>query len=151
MTSPIPLAQLCHRFLTLLASAKTTRSLSARQEAHSHVDFWAFGLEAFVGFAIGPLMSPAFSRHLTSNSAPFMSFGFLTYLTVDSEWALTLISPRQVTNALVLAKRKSLLQAIGVDLQVRWRGKNCNLRFLSGRSSLPCALAGATGIQYTRV
>jgi hypothetical protein len=82
----IPSDQLRHSFRTILASAKTTRSLSATQEAHSHVDFQAIGLEAFVIFAIGPSMSPAFSRQLTPDSAPFMSFGFHTYLTVDSEW-----------------------------------------------------------------
>jgi hypothetical protein len=95
-------------------------------------------------------MSPAFSRHLTADSALFMSFGFLTYLTVDSKWVLTPSSPRSSDKCPVLAKRQSLLQAIGVDLQVRWRGENSNLRFLSGLSSLPWVLVGATGIQYTQ-
>jgi len=105
----IPLDQLRHRFRTILASAKTTRSLSATQEARSHVNFLAVGLEAFVEFANDELRSPAFSRHSTADSAPFMSFGFHTYLTVDSEWVLTPSSPGQVTNALVLVRRKSLL------------------------------------------
>ena len=143
----IPSDQLRHRSRTILSTEKTTRSLSATQEARSHVDFQAIGLEAFVEFANGPLMSPAFSRHSTADSAPFMAFGFHTYLTVDSKWGMMPSSPGQVTNALVLVRRKSLLQAIGVDLQVRWPGENSNLRFLSGLISLPWALVGATGNQ----
>ena len=81
----VPSDQLRHRFRTILASAKTTRSLNATQEAHSHVDVQASGLEAFVIFAIGLFMSLAFSRQLTPDSVPFMYFGFHTYLTVDSE------------------------------------------------------------------
>jgi hypothetical protein len=82
----IPSHQLRHRFRTVLASAKTTRSLNATQEAHSHVDFQAVGLKAFVIFAVGPFMSPAFSRQLTPHCVPFMHFGFHTYLPMDSEW-----------------------------------------------------------------
>ena len=81
----VPLDQARHRFRTIFASAETTRALSAIQEAHSHVEFQASGLEDFVIFAIGLFMSPAFSRQLTPDSAPFMSFGFDTYLTMDSE------------------------------------------------------------------
>jgi hypothetical protein len=82
----IPSDHLRHRFRTIFASAKTTRSLSAIQEAHSHVDFQASGLEAFVILAIGLFMSPAFSRQLTPGSAPSSPFRFHTYVTEDSEW-----------------------------------------------------------------
>jgi hypothetical protein len=69
-------------------------------------------------------MSPAFSRHLTADSAQFMSFGFHTCLTVDSEWLLTLGSLGPVTDALPLMRQKSLLQAFDVALKTRWRGEN---------------------------
>jgi hypothetical protein len=46
----IPSDQLRHRFRTVLSSAIITCSLSATQEARSHVAFQAFGLEAFMKF-----------------------------------------------------------------------------------------------------
>jgi hypothetical protein len=82
----VPSDQLRHRFRTILASPKTTRSLRATQEAHSHVDFQAVGLEALVISDVGPFMSPAFSRQVTPDSVPFMYIGFHAYLTVGSEW-----------------------------------------------------------------
>src|ERR1700674_3386430 len=82
----VPSDQVRHRFRTIFASAKTTRTLRTTQEAQSHVDFQASGLEAFVIFAIGLFMSPAFSRLLTTDSAPSVSFRFHMYGTVDSEW-----------------------------------------------------------------
>ena len=123
----IPSDQLRHRFRTILASAKTTRSLSATQEAHSHVDFQAIGLEAFVIFAIGPFRSPAFPSQWTPDPAPYRSSGFHTYLTANSEWT---------TDAQLPCPR-------------RRRGKP-NRWFLSGLSSLPWALVGAVGRQYAR-
>jgi hypothetical protein len=119
----LPSDQVCHMFRNIFASTKTTRSLRALQEAHSQVDFEAVDLEAFVVFGTGPFMSPAFSRYMTSNSALFMSFGFHMCVTVDSEWIQTPSFPGHVTNALALSKQKSLSQALGVDLQVRWRGE----------------------------
>jgi hypothetical protein len=55
-----------------------------------------------------------------------------------------LSSPGHVTNALARLKQKSLLQAIGVDLPVLWRGENFNRRLLSGLSSLPLVIVGGT-------
>jgi hypothetical protein len=78
--------QVRHRFRPIFASTKTTHSLTATQEAQSHVDFQAIGLEAFVKFAIAASGSPALPRQLTPESAPFTSFGFHTYLTADSGW-----------------------------------------------------------------
>ena len=64
---------------------------------------------------------------------------------------LELSSLGHVTNALALSKQKSLLQAIGVDLQARWKGGDFNRRFLGGLNPLPWVVVGAAGTRRKQI
>src|SRR5437879_6309640 len=75
-----------HTFCAIFASAKTTHSLSATQEAQSHVDSQAIRLEAFGTIAIGPIRSLAFPRQWTPVPPPYRLSVFHMYWTADSEW-----------------------------------------------------------------
>jgi len=152
MTLLILSYQVRYRFRATFASAKTTRPLSEIQEAQSQVDFQVSGLEAFVIFAIGPFMSATFYRQLTPDSAPYMSFGFHTYVTVDSEWTADAKLPRSCDKCPVRCRSQSLCcEALNVGLQARRRGGKPNRRFLSGLNSVPWVVVGATGAHCKRI
>jgi len=68
-------------------------------------------------------MSATFYRQLTPDSAPYMSFGFHTYVTVDSEWTADAKLPRSCDKCPVRCRSQSLCcEALNVGLQARRRG-----------------------------